>query len=103
MPKKTKTHTLLIWETFEESAKLFLIPDAPVWLNRCHRQLLNAAADEDIEALLLRVSDALCENADNWSNPEDPLAGLWAKHQLETHVVAKIDVPVEIVCAGFAL
>ena len=35
-------YTLVIWNTFEDSPDLYLIPDAPEWLSKCHGSFLGA-------------------------------------------------------------
>ena len=92
--------TLLIFDVIPESQIRVLIPDAPDWLPKVDGLFVN---DDDLtdeqEAMLLRVSDALCQEPKHCNNPDDPLALQWRK--LEIPPLAIIDGPVQVVRCGF--
>jgi hypothetical protein len=96
--------TLLIWDWFGEAdLALYVIEDAPEWLAKCHKHFINVGdTPEEVEKLLARVNDAICENPDHYGNPDDELAGRWVQFKLNTSEVVDLTGPFQVVISGFA-
>lgn len=100
----TTTKTLLVFDWFgEEPIGFYLVDDAPEWLERCHGKYGNGA-DEEIQELINRVSDAICENPEHWSmgDASDAIAGTWADKKIDMNLRAAVAIgDVRIVVTGW--
>lgn len=95
--------TLLIFDWFGENALgLYLLDDAPEWLPRCHGGYINGDVSEEVEGLLIRVSDAICQEPSHYSDPKDELAGSWVSKKIGLDEVPIVDMgKIQIVVTGF--
>lgn len=92
--------TLLIFDRFGEAQlALYLVPDAPEWLARCHESYLGGDGDDDVQDLVARAYDAICENPDYYCAPDDEICGKWVKHKIKVEETARIG-DVRIVITG---
>lgn len=63
----------------EKDTAIYVIPDAPDWVTRCH-QRYGGGTDEDTD--ILRLMDAIEDNLVYLNDPDEPLAGEWVKHRV---------------------
>ncbi len=80
-----------------------LLPDgvAPEWLPLVDGALLNSDISDEQEAALIRVADALEEEDENCTDPDDPLACQWIQYEIKP--MAIITGPVQIIQCGVLL
>ena len=94
-------HVLLLWWSVPEELDVYLIPDPPAWLTRCHRHYINAlGTDPEVEVLLSRVADAICSEPGDYVNALDELAGAWVAHKLDLQKPENVP-EAEIILCGF--
>jgi transcriptional regulator with XRE-family HTH domain len=94
-------NVLLVWVTSENSPTLCLIKNPTKkdieLLEKAHRHYVNIDEEDDIQEVLI-IADYICENADYWSNKNDPNNGKWVNCKLDTSSPIIIDVPISIIC-----
>lgn len=93
--------TILIFDWFgQEDLGIYFIEDAPEWLEKCHGQFINSTEGE-VGKLIDRVCDAICENPENYVNPQDPIAGTWVSKKVDPTAGKRIKGEFRIVVTGF--
>lgn len=100
--------TLLIWDGVPDESVLYLIDDAPDWLEKVHGKRLLVAGGErppnnEQNTLLMRVGDALCEHPDQCWNPDGKWACVWADKKVDFSepLVLTPGRAVEVIRCGF--
>ena len=94
------TPTLLVFEWFGEAdIGIYLIPDPPEWLSKIDGEVGNGCDEESIEDLLIRVSDAICDTPEYYTNADDSLAGAWVKYKVAQTFHA--EGPVQVIRSGW--
>ncbi len=75
-------YVLLIWEENPEETRHYLIPaeEVPGWVSELHG-FLHAGYDGELEEKCMRVHDAVAVEGGYIQDPDDELAGAWAKYQ----------------------
>jgi len=92
--------TLLIWNHPEE-VELYLIDDPPEWLEKIHGHLLNVTEDPEVDALLVRVCDAISTRLEWCENKNDELATTWADKELTGDLPHVFYDPIRVVVSGW--
>lgn len=96
--------TLLIWDQVPEESDIFVIDDAPEWLDKCHGLYVNGGEmSEEEDALMQRLSDALCATIKHCGNPNDDLATKWSGLKADKESPLIFNEPIKIVRAGFVM
>lgn len=80
--------TLLIWDSVPEESDMYVLTDVPDWLVKVNGKYIGAGRgplepDEEQEALLQRVSDALSRKLDHCHNANDELACKWGSAKVD--------------------
>ena len=90
--------TLLIFDWFGESELgIYLIPDAPDWLVQCDGHFGGGCDNREIEDLIIRVYDAICEQNAHLANRDDPLACMWVQHKVERATAVNLSTAMVVV------
>lgn len=95
---------LLIYENVPDETLVFLIPNAPDWVEKAHNIYINASdCPEEGERYdaAMRLSDAVSSKPEYCNNPNDEWACAFRKHLVTAKKPIVTKGPVKVVRCGF--
>ncbi len=77
--------TLVVYELIPEDTRIFVVPDAPEWLDLCHGVIVNSSnMSDEQDAAMARLHDAIQKNPKWYQEDEEkhPERGQWVAHEV---------------------